>query len=107
MKGFPEEFDSIFRYIEVVSQRAAQLIHGARPRLETGHSKPTLQAKEEGREMVIAFNFSGHGFFDLAGYEKYFAGELHDYELPTEQIQEATARLADLPKPEIHRTGKW
>ena len=47
MKGFPEEFDSIFRYIEVVSQRAAQLIHGAHPRLETNRSKHTLQARDE------------------------------------------------------------
>jgi len=55
MKGFPEEFDSIFRYIEVVSQRAAQLIHGARPRLETGHSKPTLQAKEEVDNKLVSW----------------------------------------------------
>ena len=55
MKGFPEEFDSIFRYIEVVSQRAAQLIHGARPRLETGHSKPTLQAREEVDRQLVSW----------------------------------------------------
>jgi len=55
MKGFPEEFDSIFRYIEVVSQRAAQLIHGARPRLETSHSKPTLQAKEEVDHKLVSW----------------------------------------------------
>lgn len=47
MKGFPEEFDSIFRYIEVVSQRATQLIHGAHPRSESSRAKPTLLARDE------------------------------------------------------------
>lgn len=55
MKGFPEEFDSIFRYIEVVSQRAAQLIQGAHPRLETNRSKPTLQSKDEVDEGLVAW----------------------------------------------------
>ena len=32
MIELPEEFDSIFRYIVVVSQRAEQLINGAKPR---------------------------------------------------------------------------
>ena len=36
---------------------------------------------------VILFNLSGHGFFDLLAYEKYMNGELVDYELPTNQIQ--------------------
>ena len=47
MTHFPEEFDSIFRYIEVVSQRAEQLIRGARPRTESKASKRTLQARED------------------------------------------------------------
>jgi len=55
MKGFPEEFDSIFRYIEVVSQRAAQLIQGAHPRLETNRSKPTLQGRDEVDEGLVAW----------------------------------------------------
>jgi len=55
MKGFPEEFDSIFRYIEVVSQRAAQLINGARPRIETRYAKPTLQAKEEVDQKLVTW----------------------------------------------------
>ncbi|MCD6350549.1 MAG: TrpB-like pyridoxal phosphate-dependent enzyme [Armatimonadetes bacterium] len=72
------------------------------PAPETAHAvhcaiQKALQAKEEGREMVIAFNFSGHGFFDLAGYEKYFAGELQDYEMPAHEIERA---LEELPKVE-------
>ncbi len=47
MNAVPAGFDSIFRYIIVVSQRAEQLIRGAKPRLESPHSKPTLVAMDE------------------------------------------------------------
>lgn len=39
-----------------------------------------LQAKKEGKEEVILFNLSGHGFLDLKGYEDYLDGKLEDYE---------------------------
>ncbi len=38
-----------------------------------------LQAKEEGKEKVILFGLSGHGFFDLAAYDEYLEGNLRDY----------------------------
>ena len=47
MIQLPKEFDSIFRYIVVVSQRAEQLINGAKPRTESRHAKPTLEARED------------------------------------------------------------
>ena len=47
MIELPEEFDSIFRYIVVVSQRAEQLIHGAKPRTESRYAKPTLKARDD------------------------------------------------------------
>ena len=53
------------------------------------------KAKEEGKEKTILFNLSGHGHFDMAAYEKYFSGELKDYEYPAEKIHEA---LEHLPK---------
>ena len=67
---------------------------------ETSHAvcaaiDEALKAKEEGKERTILFNLSGHGHFDMAAYEKYFAGELTDYEHPEEKIKEA---LAHLPK---------
>ena len=70
---------------------------------ETSHAvccavDEALKAKEEGKERVILFNLSGHGHFDMASYEKYFAGELTDYEHPEEKIHEA---LAHLPKTEV------
>jgi len=47
MIELPEGFDSIFRYIVVVSQRAEQLIGGAKPRTESRFSKQTLEARDD------------------------------------------------------------
>ena len=57
------------------------------------------RAKEEGKEKVILFNFSGHGLLDLGGYEKYLAGQLTDYEFTDEEMARSTAVFADFPKP--------
>lgn len=67
---------------------------------ETSHAvcsaiEEAVKAKEEGKEKIILFNLSGHGHFDMGAYERYFAGELTDYEHPEEKIQVA---LAHLPK---------
>ena len=37
-----------------------------------------IQAREENKKRVILFNLSGHGLLDLASYEAYFTGKLHD-----------------------------
>jgi len=58
-----------------------------------------LKAKEEGKEKVILFNLSGHGMFDLLGYEKFMAGQLQDYELPQEIINKNHEALAGYPMP--------
>ncbi len=47
MIELPENFDSVFRYIVVVSQRAEQLINGAKPRTESRFDKRTLEAKDD------------------------------------------------------------
>jgi len=65
---------------------------------ETSHAvccavDEALKAKEEGKEKTILFNLSGHGHFDMAAYERYFAGELIDYEYPEERVHEALAHL--------------
>ena len=54
-----------------------------------------LRCKETGEAKTILFNLSGHGNFDMAAYDAYFAGQLEDYEYPEAKVQEA---LADLPK---------
>ncbi|HUK83619.1 MAG TPA: TrpB-like pyridoxal phosphate-dependent enzyme [Verrucomicrobiae bacterium] len=37
-----------------------------------------IAAREEGKKRVILFNLSGHGLLDLASYEAFFTGKLHD-----------------------------
>lgn len=55
-------------------------------------------AKEEGKEKVILFGLSGHGFLDLQGYADYFNGVLRDHELSKGEIEKAIAELKDAPK---------
>ena len=54
-----------------------------------------LRCKESGEAKTILFNLSGHGNFDMAAYDSYFAGKLEDYEYPAAKVEEA---LAELPK---------
>lgn len=57
-----------------------------------------LRCKERGEKRVIAFNLSGHGHFDLGGYDAYLQGKLADYEYPQEAIAQA---MAQLPRVEL------
>ncbi|MFC2138397.1 TrpB-like pyridoxal phosphate-dependent enzyme [Bacteroidota bacterium] len=59
------------------------------------------KAKEEGKEKVILFNFSGHGLMDLTGYDKYLNGELSDYSLPEDVIKENLEALKGYPLPQV------
>ncbi len=52
-----------------------------------------LKAKESGESKAILFNLSGHGHFDMAAYDAYFAGKLQDYEYPAEAVAEAQKRM--------------
>ena len=55
MIELPEEFDSIFRYIVVVSQRAEQIINGAKPRSESRYLKPTLIARDDVEAQAVSW----------------------------------------------------
>jgi tryptophan synthase beta chain len=77
---------------------------GLIPAPETSHAivaaiDEAKKAKEEGREKVILFNYSGHGLMDLAGYQAYFAGQLENYPLPPEVLERSLRVLEGLPKP--------
>src|SRR6266576_3920480 len=52
-----------------------------------------LRPKKPGRNKAILFNLSGHGHFDMAAYDAYFAGKLQDYEYPAEAVAEAQKRM--------------
>jgi tryptophan synthase beta chain len=77
---------------------------GIIPAPETTHAiaatiREAKKAKEEGKEKVILFNFSGHGLMDLVGYDKYLAGELSDYDLPDSVILKNLEEIAGYPRP--------
>jgi tryptophan synthase beta chain len=54
-----------------------------------------LRCKREGKAENILFCLSGHGHFDMASYQKYFAGELSDESYDERDL---TASLEGLPK---------
>jgi len=72
---------------------------------ETNHAvavviREALKAKEEGKEKVILFNWSGHGLVDMAAYEAYLTGKLQDHALAEEEIKRALKEIEPLPKPQ-------
>jgi tryptophan synthase beta chain len=54
-----------------------------------------VKCKASGEAKTILFNLSGHGHFDMAAFDRYFNGELEDYEYSEEAVEEA---LRNLPK---------
>ena len=54
-----------------------------------------LRCKASGEPKTLLFNLSGHGHFDMSAYDRYFAGELEDFEYPRSAIEES---LKHLPK---------
>ncbi|MFH1190395.1 MAG: TrpB-like pyridoxal phosphate-dependent enzyme [Candidatus Omnitrophota bacterium] len=65
------------------------------------------KAKEEGKEKVILFSYSGHGLLDLAGYDKYMSGKLAEIQLSDHELCESLKAIGDLPKAPRVKTGKW
>ena len=79
---------------------------------ETSHAiaatiDEAVKAREEGKEKVILFSYSGHGLMDLSGYDAFMSGKLTDYELPEDDLKKFTAPLKNFPKAEAKKTGKW
>jgi tryptophan synthase beta chain len=71
---------------------------------ETNHAiaavvQEAQRAKEEGKEKVILFNWSGHGLVDLAAYDAFMTEKLTQYELPEEEIKRALTCIEGLPCP--------
>jgi len=83
--------------------QAAQLFaetEGTIPAPESSHAirgaiVEALRCKAQNKEECIVFNLSGHGLCDLSAYDRYFSGDLEDYEYPQEKIE---AAIAELPK---------
>ena len=54
-----------------------------------------LRCKQSGEPKTLLFNLSGHGHFDMAAYDRYFQGQLEDYDYPEEAIKKS---MQNLPK---------
>jgi tryptophan synthase beta chain len=82
------------------------------PAPETSHAiaavvQEAIKAREEGKEKVILFNWSGHGLMDLVGYDNFMSGRLMDYPLPEDDMAKSLKSLVGLPPAPERKTGKW
>ena len=75
----------------IPAPEASHAIHGA---IRTAQA-----ADEAGDERTILFNLSGHGHFDMAAYDNYFAGKLEDVALDEDEIRRALRAIEGLPAP--------
>lgn len=71
---------------------------GIVPAPESSHAiraaiNEAVKAKEAGKEEVILFNLSGHGYFDFSAYDNYFSGKLEDIEYSAEKVKESLNKL--------------
>ena len=57
-----------------------------------------LRCKREGKAENILFCLSGHGHFDMASYQKYFAGELSDESYDERALAESLGGLPKVPE---------
>ena len=56
-----------------------------------------LRCKASGEAKTILFNLTGHGHFDMAAYDRYFAGELEDFDYPAQAVADSLAHLPKIP----------
>lgn len=58
--------------------------------------REALEAREAGTRRTILFNLCGHGHFDMASYQAFFAGDLPRHEMTQAEVDAAVA-LIDTP----------
>jgi tryptophan synthase beta chain len=73
----------------IPAPESAHAIHGA-----LGAARA---ADEAGEERTILLNLSGHGHFDMAAFDNYFAGKLVDVALDDRELERALRAIEDLP----------
>lgn len=71
---------------------------GILPAPESSHAikaaiEEARRADAEGKTRVILFNLSGHGHFDLAAYDAFFAGKLEDFAYPEDAVLRSMKNL--------------
>ncbi|HFQ82174.1 MAG TPA: TrpB-like pyridoxal phosphate-dependent enzyme [Desulfobacterales bacterium] len=71
---------------------------GIIPAPETCHAirAAIIEATKDKNEPInILFNFSGHGMMDMVSYDKFYQGQLENYDYPAAEIAKS---MANLPK---------
>ena len=58
-----------------------------------GTVREALAAKEAGEERVILTALCGHGHLDMAAYDRYFSGDMVDFDYPEAKVEDALTRL--------------
>ena len=76
---------------------------GIIPAPESSHAiaatiREAIKCRETGEKQVLLFNLIGHGLIDMTAYENYLNGDLRNYELPDEVIQENLSKLPHIIK---------
>lgn len=71
---------------------------GIIPAPESAHAiaatiRQAKAADEAGTHKTILFNLSGHGLIDMASYDRFFAGDLANYDVPQSEIDKNIADL--------------
>lgn len=74
---------------------------GIIPAPESAHAiaatiREAKKCKETGEEKVILFNLTGHGLIDMAAYDQYLSGSLHDFETSEEEIRHNVEQLEQI-----------
>jgi tryptophan synthase beta chain len=94
------EFEAVAVHQLEIFRAAVQFAQaeGIIPAPEPAHAlavtiREALRCKEEGKSRALLVNLCGHGHFDMQAYLDYFAGKLHDYEYPEEEVAMALAGL--------------
>lgn len=105
----PRAFDQIKCYESAVLWAKTE---GTIPAPETAHAIACVideakKAKQEGKQKVILFCYSGHGLMDLAGYDKFLSGKLAAYSLPKHKIEASLCALKKFPRANKVKSGKW
>jgi tryptophan synthase beta chain len=62
-----------------------------------GAIEEAMRCKREGKTETILFNLCGHGHFDMAAYQRYFAGDLKDERYDESELAMALAGLPTVP----------
>lgn len=57
MQRMPDKMDSKFRFVLVASERAEQLLRGARPKVDVDHRKPARVAMDEVANDMVYWDY--------------------------------------------------